>query len=87
MYLIFFGISILLLGYLIFKSGFIPRLVGVLEMLAGAAYLVLLWPPLASDWHPYYLFFAVGELILGIWLLFKGVDSERWYERARAFAS
>ena len=83
MYLIFFGISILLLGYLIFRSGFIPPIVGVLEMLAGAAYLVLLWPPLASAWHPYYLFFAIGELVLGIWLLFKGVDSERWYERAR----
>ena len=84
MYLIFFGISILLLGYLIFRSGFIPRLVGLLEMLAGAAYLVLLWPPLASAWHPYYLFFAVGELVLGIWLLVKGVDSARWHERARA---
>jgi hypothetical protein len=85
MYLIFFGISILLLGYLIFKSGFAPRLVGLLEMIAGAAYLVLLWPPLASAWYPYYLFFAVGELVLGIWLLFRGVDSERWHERARAF--
>ncbi|HJQ13485.1 MAG TPA: DUF4386 domain-containing protein [Anaerolineales bacterium] len=85
MYLIFFGISILLLGYLIFKSGFVPRLIGLLEMLAGAAYLVLLWPPLASVWHPYYLFFAVGELVLGIWLLVKGVDSARWHERNRAF--
>ena len=37
MYLVFFGISILLRGYLIFRSGFIPRLVGLLEMLAGAA--------------------------------------------------
>lgn len=87
MYLIFFGISILLLGYLILKSGFVPRLVGLLEMLAGAAYLVLLWPPLARVLHPYYLFFAVGELVLGIWLLVKGVDSERWYERARAVGS
>ena len=85
MYLIFFGISILLLGYLIFKSGFVPRIIGVLEMLAGAAYLVLLWPPLASALHPYYLFFAVGELVLGLWLLVKGVDSERWHERNRAF--
>lgn len=87
MYLIFFGVSILLLGYLIFKSGFVPRFIGVLEMLAGVAYLVLLWPPLASALHPYYLFFAVGELVLGVWLLAKGVDSERWYERARALVS
>ena len=83
-YLVFFGIRCLLTGYLIFRSGFIPRLVGVLEMLAGAAYLVLLWPPLASALHPYYLFFGVGELVLLLWLLVKGVDSERWHERARA---
>ncbi len=85
MYLIFFGISILLLGYLIFQSGFVPRLIGLLEMLAGFAYLVLLWPPLASAWHPYYLFFAVGELVLGVWLLVKGVDNESWHERNRTF--
>jgi hypothetical protein len=40
--------------FIIFTSGFIPRLPEMLEMLAGAAYLVLLWPPLASAWHPYY---------------------------------
>jgi hypothetical protein len=83
-YLVFFGIWCLLTGYLIFKSGFIPRLVGLLEMLAGAAYLILLWPPLASALYPYYLFLGVGELVLLLWLLVKGVDSERWHERARA---
>jgi hypothetical protein len=83
-YLVFFGFWCLLTGYLIFRSGFIPRIVGQLEMLAGVAYLILLWPPLANALYPYYLFFAVGELILLVWLLVKGVDSERWYERARA---
>jgi hypothetical protein len=83
MYLVLFGISIILLGYLVYRSGFIPRLLGLLEMLAGAAYLVLLWPPLARAWHPYYLIFGVGELVLGTWLLVKGVDAERWYACAR----
>jgi hypothetical protein len=83
-YLVFFGLWCLLTGYLIFKSGFMPRLVGLLEMLAGAAYLILLWPPLASALDPYYLFFGVGELVLLLWLLVKGVDSERWHERARS---
>src|SRR3990172_5976807 len=69
MYLVFFGIWCLLTGYLIFISGFMPRLVGQLEMLAGVAYLILLWPPLASAWDPYYLFFGVGELVLLLWLL------------------
>jgi hypothetical protein len=81
-----FGISIIPLGYLIFRSGFVPPLVGLLEMVAGIAYLVLLWPPLARAWHPYYLFFGIGELVLGLWLLIKGVDAARWYERAQATA-
>jgi hypothetical protein len=84
MYMVFFGMWCVLTGYLIFRSGFLPRLVGLLEMLAGAAYLILLWPPLASAWQPYYLFFGVGELLLLLWLLVKGVDSERWHERAHA---
>lgn len=81
-YLIFFGVWCLLTGYLIFRSGFMPRLVGQLEMLAGLAYLILLWPPLAGALHPYYLFLAVGELVLLVWLLVKGVDAERWHARA-----
>ena len=48
-YMVFFGIWCLLTGYLIFRSGFMPRLVGLLEMLAGVAYLILLWPPLARQ--------------------------------------
>jgi hypothetical protein len=78
-YLIFFGIRCLLTGYLIYRSGFMPRFLGVLEMIAGTAYLVLLWPPLATAWHPYYLFFGVGELALVLWLLIRGVDSQRWH--------
>jgi hypothetical protein len=58
--------------------------VGLLEMLAGVAYLILLWPPLATALHPYYLSLGVGELVLLMWLLVKGVDSERWHERAHA---
>jgi hypothetical protein len=85
-YLVFFGFWCLLTGYLIFRSGFMPRLVGLLEMLAGAAYLILLWPPLASALYPYYLFLGIGEFVLLLWLLFKGVDAERWYERARALS-
>jgi general stress protein CsbA len=84
MYLVFFGIWSLLTGYLIFRSGFMPQLVGQMEMLAGVAYLILLWPPLASALHPYYLALGLGELALLFWLLAKGVDSARWHERERA---
>jgi len=85
-YLVFFGLWCLLTGTLIFRSGFMPRLVGLLEILAGVAYLILLWPPLAGALHPYYLFLGVGELVLLLWLLVKGVDSERWYALNRAFS-
>lgn len=83
MYLIYFGVSIILLGWLVYRSGFVPPLLGVLEMIAGAAYLILLWPPLARAWHPWYLLLGAGELALGLWLLTRGVDSARWYAAAR----
>jgi hypothetical protein len=83
-YMIFFGLWCLVTGALIFKSGFMPRILGLLEMLAGAAYLILLWPPLAAALDPYYLLLGLGEAVLLVWLLVKGVDNQRWYERARA---
>ena len=60
-------------------------MVGLLEMLAGVASLILLWPPLTGAPEPYYLTLGIGELVLVVWLLTKGLDSERWHERARAF--
>src|SRR4029077_8814654 len=45
--LVFFGFWCVLIGYLILKSFFLPRIIGALEMLAGLGYLTLLWRPLA----------------------------------------
>jgi hypothetical protein len=86
--LIFFGFASLVRGYLIFKSGFFPRTLGVLMGLAGACYLVnsfalLLAPSLASAMFPAILLPAlVGELAFCLWLLVKGVDAEAWKRRA-----
>src|SRR6266436_10198540 len=44
-YLAFFGIWCVLIGYLIFKSTFMPRIIGVLEAFAGLCWLTFLWPP------------------------------------------
>jgi Domain of unknown function (DUF4386) len=82
--LIFFGFACLCRGYLIFKSGFIPKILGVLLFVAGLSYLVnsfalLLAPALASALFPAILLPAfVGELSLALWLIFRGIDVAKW---------
>jgi hypothetical protein len=86
--LIFFGIACLVRGYLIFKTGYLPKILGVLMAIAGLSYLVnsfvlLLAPSLADAIFPGVLIPAfVGELLLTLWLIFKGVNLERWRVRA-----
>ena len=82
--LIFFGFACLCRGYLIFKSGYFPRILGVLMALAGLSYLsnslaLLLAPALASALFPAVLVPAfVGELSFALWLTFKGVNLQQW---------
>jgi hypothetical protein len=81
--LVFFGFWCVLVGYLIFRSTFLPRIIGVLEVLAGFGYLTLLWRPLAHYLYPYNLALAgPGEISLMLWLLVKGVNEQRWKEQA-----
>ena len=83
--LVFFGFWCVLVGYLILSSTFLPRIIGVLEVLAGLGYLTLLWRPLAHFLYPYNLALAgPGEISLMLWLLVKGVNEQRWREQARA---
>lgn len=88
--LIFFGCVCLLVGYLIFKSGYLPKTVGVLMQLAGWSYLidsfaVILAPSFANRIFPAILIPAfIGELSLCLWLLVKGVNVEKWNARVGA---
>jgi len=85
--LVFFGLYCLLIGYLIFRSTFLPRIIGVLMMLAGLSYLMFLSPPLVRYLQPYILFFpGVGQIALTLWLLVIGVNEQRWKEQASAAA-
>jgi Domain of unknown function (DUF4386) len=70
-----FGIHCLLTGILIIRSSFLPKLLGVLLMLAGAAYLSFTWPPLGQKlFIPYIVIPAVlGEGSLTLWLIIMGV--------------
>ena len=82
--LVFFGFYCLQTSYLILKSTFLPRAVGVGMVIAAFGWLTFLWPPLASALAPYNLAPGIlGEGLLTIWLLAAGVDAARWSEQAR----
>lgn len=78
-YLALFGFWCVLIGYLIFRSAFMPRILGVMEAFAGLCWLTFLWPPLAHYLSPYnQALAALAEVSLMVWLLAKGVNAERW---------
>jgi Domain of unknown function (DUF4386) len=84
LYLAFFGFWCMLVGYVIHKSTFLPRILGILMVIAGTGYSTYLWPPFANYLYPCNLALGIGELLLGLWLLVFGVNVERWKEQARA---
>jgi hypothetical protein len=87
-YLVFFGLWLAMIGYLIVRSAFIPTIVGVLATCGGLCYLVLLAPPLAHYLYPYYLApDAIGEPVLLLWLLIVGLNPARWHQQAARAAA
>jgi hypothetical protein len=83
--LVFFGLHCLLVGYLIFRSTFLPRILGVLMAFGGLGWLTFLSQPLVNYLSPYNLAPGIlGELSLTLWLLVKGVNVEKWKAQAEA---
>jgi hypothetical protein len=86
--LIFFGVECLIVGYLIRKSGYFPKAIGVLMQIAGLCYLInsfslVLSPSLASVLFPAILAPAfIGESSFCLWLLIKGVNVVAWERKA-----
>jgi hypothetical protein len=81
--LVFFGPFCLLVGYLIFRSTFLPRILGVLMAFAGLGWLTFLSPPLANYLSPYIQVLGVfAEGSLTLWLLVMGVNVAKWEEKA-----
>ncbi|MGA8767007.1 MAG: DUF4386 domain-containing protein [Candidatus Acidiferrales bacterium] len=82
---VFFGFYCLLIGYLIFRSAFLPRILGVLMAFAGLGWLTFLSPPLADYLSPYIQVLGIlAELSLCLWLLVMGVNVQGWKEQAGA---
>ena len=83
--LVFFGFYCLLIGYLIFRSTFLPSILGALMAFAGLGWLTFFSAHLANQLQPYNFFPGLlGEGALTLWLLVIGVNVQRWQEQANA---
>ena len=85
----FFGLHVFLVGVLILRSTFLHRAVGLLMLFGGLGWLTfafanLLSPVFGRTLSPYILFPGIlGEGALVVWLLVKGVNTDRWLAQAR----
>lgn len=81
--LLFFGPYCLLLGYLILRSTFLPRILGALMALAGLGWLAFLMLETTSHLIPFLEGLGIlAEGVLMLWLLIFGVNAQRWREQA-----
>ena len=89
--MVLFGSYNILIGYLIFGSTFLPRILGVLLAISGFCYQIgnfatFLSPAFAAHLFPYILVPGASELLLALWLVVVGVNVQRWKEQASAHA-
>ncbi len=85
---IFWGLWLFPMGWLVYKSGFMPRIIGIFLIIGGAGYIFdsaqyLLFPGLGLMVSEYTF---VGELLITLWLLIKGVNVAQWQRRVVASA-
>src|SRR5437667_2128520 len=78
----FFGFSVLLNGYLIFRSTFLPRWLGVLALISGVCWLTFIYPPFGRSIFIYTAIFGLLSSVAMIVRLLIGVNEQRWKEQA-----
>jgi Domain of unknown function (DUF4386) len=83
---IFWGLWLFPMGYLVFKSGFLPRVLGILLMIACFGYVIQSFAAFLGYNVSLIFLTSWGELLLLFWLLIKGVNVEQWKARARESA-
>jgi hypothetical protein len=85
---LFFALHLVLLGWLVYKSGFCPKLIGILLLLAGGGYFaetfgLFLNPDLGGTLETLVVVLAVpGELVFALWLVTKRINEDAWQQRA-----
>jgi hypothetical protein len=85
LFTMFWGVGSVLLGYLIYRSGFLPKVIGALLALSGVGFVAktFTWVLAPSYSSPLLLMPAgVAALALTGWLLVKGVDVAKWKAKA-----
>jgi len=81
--LVFLGFYALMTGVLIIRSTFLPRVLGVVSVIAGLGWLSFLYVPLGYRLFPYVAALGLlGATALILWLLVFGVNEQRWKEQA-----
>ena len=86
---VFWGLWLFPMGYLVYKSGYLPKLIGILLMIGCFGYLIdtatfFLLPDFGVTVSE---FTFVGELLLPLWLVIKGVDKRGWEQRTHAVSN
>jgi Domain of unknown function (DUF4386) len=76
--LLFFGPYCILIGYLIYRSVFLPRLLGVLMLFAGIGWLIFLSPFGKHLTLPLEILGILAEALLMLWLIIKGISNQKW---------
>jgi hypothetical protein len=84
---IFWGLWLFPLGYLIYKSGFIPRWIGVLLIIACFGYVIQSIAAFLGYNLSIIFYTGWGEMVILLWLLIKGVNVEQWHQRAAGLAA
>ena len=79
---IFWGLWLFPMGYLVFKSGFLPRILGLLLMIGCFGYVIQSFLAFLGYNVSIIFYTSWGELLLVLWLLIKGVNVEHWENRA-----